>query len=160
MKTPIASLSLLAACLFFGTTVSFAEFIEGKIASIDLKARAVTVHRTGGDVTLSYRDSVEVTFNSAKSSIQELKPAMRVKVESNEPGVATRVAATVPVESVFIINVNAATSEQLQAIPRVGPALAAAIIKGRPYRKPDDLLNVSGIKEKMLERLTPYLKFD
>lgn len=52
-----------------------------------------------------------------------------------------------------LINVNLATSEQLQQLPGIGPALASAIIAERqrePFASVDDLLRVSGIGEKRL----------
>lgn len=45
------------------------------------------------------------------------------------------------------VNINTATKEQLEALPRIGPAKAQAIIDGRPYKKPDDIMKVKGIKE-------------
>ncbi len=54
------------------------------------------------------------------------------------------------------INVNTATALELEALPGVGPALAARIVAHRqahgPFRRPEDLLAVSGIGEKTLTR--------
>lgn len=57
------------------------------------------------------------------------------------------------VEEITLIDINSATSEELQTLPGVGPKLAQVIIDGRPYEKIEDLLDVKGIGEKKLEKL-------
>lgn len=59
-----------------------------------------------------------------------------------------------------ILNPNTATAEQLITLPGVGPDLARKIIGGRPYSKPEDLLKVSGIGPRTLEKIEPRLRFD
>jgi competence protein ComEA len=60
-----------------------------------------------------------------------------------------------------VVNINTATAEQLQLLPRIGPALADRIIAFReangPYQKSDELVAVKGIGERSLERLKPYV---
>ncbi len=51
------------------------------------------------------------------------------------------------------ININTASSEELQKLYRVGPKTAAKIIAGRPYGKIEDITNVHGIGEKTFEKL-------
>ena len=58
------------------------------------------------------------------------------------------------------VDVNTATIEQLSTLPGIGPEIAKKIVKGRPYTKAEDLLNVSGIGEKTLEKMRPRLKFE
>jgi competence protein ComEA len=59
------------------------------------------------------------------------------------------------------VNLNTATSAQLQRLPGVGPKLAARIIEYRdahgPFRRVQDLVRVQGIGEKTLARLAPHL---
>ncbi len=61
---------------------------------------------------------------------------------------------------VGVVNVNLANAEQLQLLPGVGPARAAAIIDYRkqhgPFRQIGDLEQVSGIGEKALGRMKPH----
>ena len=56
-----------------------------------------------------------------------------------------------------LTNINSASEDELDELPGVGPATAAAIVEERtangPYASVDDLLRVSGIGEKKLERL-------
>jgi competence protein ComEA len=49
--------------------------------------------------------------------------------------------------------VNTAELEDLESLPRVGPAIARGIVEGRPYGGTGDLLRVKGIGPKILEGL-------
>ncbi|MGH7242675.1 MAG: ComEA family DNA-binding protein [Phycisphaerales bacterium] len=62
------------------------------------------------------------------------------------------------------ININAATTEQLEKLPGIGPGLAARIVddrtkKGR-FRSIKDLDRVPGIGPKLLERVGPLVVFE
>lgn len=58
------------------------------------------------------------------------------------------------------INVNRASSTQLELIPGIGPAMAKRIIEARTKRKftaVEDLLEVKGIGKKKLEHMRPFI---
>ncbi len=59
------------------------------------------------------------------------------------------------------VNINTATSEQLQTLPGVGPSLAKAIIdhrtKNGKFNKVEELLNVKGIGEKKYQKMKDRL---
>lgn len=59
-----------------------------------------------------------------------------------------------------VVNINTANADELTMLPGIGPSRAAAIIERRstvgPFKRVEDLLEVSGIGEKALERLRPY----
>jgi len=60
-----------------------------------------------------------------------------------------------------LVNINTAGQAELESIPGIGPALARAIIAYRtehgPFRNVDELINVSGIGQKTLEKIRPYV---
>lgn len=52
-----------------------------------------------------------------------------------------------------LVNINTATSQQLQTLTGIGPATADKIIAARPFSKLEDLLNVSGIGPATFEKI-------
>ncbi len=56
-----------------------------------------------------------------------------------------------------VVNINVAGVDELQALPGIGPSLAASIVEDRgangPFSCPEDLMRVSGIGEKKFSRL-------
>jgi competence protein ComEA len=55
------------------------------------------------------------------------------------------------------VNINTAMKEQVQALPEIGPVKAQAIIDGRPYQKPEDVMKVKGIKEGTYGAIKDYI---
>jgi competence protein ComEA len=60
-----------------------------------------------------------------------------------------------------LVNLNSADQALLETLPGVGPVTASAIMEFReqngPFASVDDLLDVSGIGEKTLEQLRPFV---
>lgn len=88
------------------------------------------------------------------------------------PAIPAPMSAPVPVQEAVpatlsrngrLIDPNRASSRELETIPGIGPVLAARIIEYREtvgwFERPEDLLNVSGIGQKTLERIKEYLEF-
>ncbi|MGO4716486.1 ComEA family DNA-binding protein [Bradyrhizobium sp. 2TAF24] len=59
-----------------------------------------------------------------------------------------------------LLDINAATADELDALPGIGKAYSAAIIKGRPYKGKDELVQKNilpqktydGIKDKIIAK--------
>jgi competence protein ComEA len=60
-----------------------------------------------------------------------------------------------------VVNLNTATPEELQLLPGVGEARAVAIVSMRTqrggFKDVDELLEVKGIGEAMLEKMRPHV---
>jgi competence protein ComEA len=59
------------------------------------------------------------------------------------------------------VNINTASSTELQTVPGIGPATAAKILQMRKsygtFKSVDDLLSIRGIGPKRLEKMRKYL---
>jgi comEA protein len=64
----------------------------------------------------------------------------------------------------FPININHATQEELEALPRIGPAMASRIIKFREqngsFQRKEDLMKVKGIGTKTYDRLKDLISLE
>ncbi len=62
------------------------------------------------------------------------------------------------------VRINSATLEELERLPKIGPALAKRILEARQrqgaFSRLEDLLSVPGIGPKMLETIAPLVTFD
>src|SRR5262247_2342650 len=58
------------------------------------------------------------------------------------------------------VNINTASPEQLAYLPRIGAKVADRIVerrKEKPFARPEELMEVKGIGEKLFLSLKPYL---
>jgi competence protein ComEA len=66
-----------------------------------------------------------------------------------------------PVKPVATINVNTASSAELESLPGIGAKVAARIVEYRrkngPFRKVEELMNVQGVGEKSFLKLRSQL---
>jgi competence protein ComEA len=83
-------------------------------------------------------------------------PAGQTTPPAAKPGAMSSGATA----STGLVDINSASADDLDALPGIGPARGAAIIKGRPYKGKDDLLNkhiltasvYNGIKDKIIAK--------
>jgi comEA protein len=74
-------------------------------------------------------------------------------------------AATAPARAADafsgVVNVNTATSEELQLLPGVGESRARAIVEARKarggFKSVEELVEVKGIGSSLLEQIRPFL---
>jgi competence protein ComEA len=77
-----------------------------------------------------------------------LGSAMVLFAEATEPAQAGKV------------NINTATAAELSYLPRLGARVASRVIehrKEKPFARPEDLMEVKGIGEKLFVTLKPYV---
>jgi len=68
--------------------------------------------------------------------------------------------AQVPAANGKKVNVNTATTAELAYLPRIGLKVAERIVerrKEKPFARPEDLMEVKGIGEKLFLSLKPYV---
>ena len=93
---------------------------------------------------------------------QPLVDGERVYVPRRGEAVPVGGGATAAAKPAGPLDLNRATADELDGLPGVGPATAAAIVEHRGrvgrFRSVDDLLDVPGIGDAKLARLRPLVK--
>jgi competence ComEA-like helix-hairpin-helix protein len=85
--------------------------------------------------------------------------AIVVSVLTSGVGVAVaQEAEPTPTPEAKKINMNIAPLKELETLPGIGQEIAEAIIKGRPYTKVEDLLNIQGIDEKGFAKIRDLIE--
>lgn len=80
--------------------------------------------------------------------------------EAAKPAAKPETKADAKSEKAALIDLNSASPAELDALPGIGAARAAAIVKGRPYRGKDELVSkkvipqgvYDGIKDKVIAK--------
>jgi DNA uptake protein ComE-like DNA-binding protein len=94
---------------------------------------------------------------SVPSMAQSPQPAAKADKMAPAPKAAPAMA---PAAKTDLLDINSASSDDLDALPGIGKAYSAAIIKGRPYKGKDELVQKNivpqktydGIKDKIIAK--------
>ena len=65
-----------------------------------------------------------------------------------------------PREGSLVVNINTATTEEINTLPDISPIQAMQIASNRPYDSLEDLDAIPGIGPPQLEKLRPYVKLE
>lgn len=108
------------------------------------------------NVIASIKPLVTVAVPAAAPQTRTASVPSAAPVPSSAPAPAARPATTRPAAAPRtaprlaagqIVNINTASLETLELLPGIGPVKAQAIINGRPYNAPEDVMKVRGIKQ-------------
>ena len=99
-----------------------------------------------------------VSAQTAAPATTPTKPAAAAPARAAPKQAAPATAAPMP--AAVLLDINSASKSELDALPGIGSALADAIIKGRPYKGKDELVQkkiipksvYDGIKDKIIAR--------
>lgn len=99
--------------------------------------------------------------NGAKRVLQGLMLALVLVLGAPANLLAAPDARAASTTSQAKVDINRAGTEELESLPRIGPALARRIIDYRkqhgPFKKTEDLLAVKGIGPKLLAKIRDRL---
>jgi competence protein ComEA len=99
-------------------------------------------------------------LTATPSMAQTAQPAAKSDSKMMAPAPKASESKMAPAPKAELLDINSATSDQLDALPGIGKAYSAKIIAGRPYKGKDDLVNreivpqktYDGIKDKIIAK--------
>ena len=115
-------------------------------------------------VTAGKAQAVPVTAAAAKAATKATAPVSAAATDLTKAtkdvkatAAKSTSAATAKLAPGTKININTADQATLEKLPEIGPVKAKAIIDGRPYKTPEDIMKVSGIKGKTFDAIKDFI---
>jgi competence protein ComEA len=140
-------------------------YVAGAVASPGLKtlpggSRVNDALVAAGGVTAD-ADTAQVNPAALIEDGQRIDVPVRTPPSPSSPPTPEPSQPAQPKRPAHPININAATAEELQSLPDIGPVLAQQIVEYRRqvggFRRIDDLGSVPGIGPKRLAAIRPFL---
>jgi DNA uptake protein ComE-like DNA-binding protein len=85
---------------------------------------------------------------ASPSFAQATQPATSDKMAPSKMAPAPKAEKMAPAAKTDLLDINSASADDLKALKGIGDAYSAAIIKGRPYKGKDELVQKKIIPEK------------
>lgn len=107
-------------------------------------------------VTVGTAQAVPVTETATKAVTKATAPVSAAPTDLTNATKKVKTTATKLAPGTKI-NINTADQATIEKLPEIGPVKAKAIIAGRPYKSIEDVMKVSGIKEKTFNAIKDYV---